>query len=468
MRKIGIYAGAIACLSTAGANMALSQSLAVRAGTVVFNRPEFDTLVLLEFPFALNRSEYTFFQPDSTLTAYAARIFAQVNIYDTLGGPVDSANTYFSTSVADSLEARRENYSLFHSLVLAVRPGVYSGRLTVIDVVSKREGEFKYGKINIAPPPRDRLVIGGASLAYQVRYDGADSETDHSVPRNGYRVLCNPDGLFSTKDTAVFVYAEAYNLDYRENLPGSFALSLAVLDDSGAVFRVLGTRTRVKSAPTAVIVESFDIGGWPEGAYVLEMKLVDSSVSQEVVRALPFGIIAPASVSALAAAIPDMQADVDLATQLNLARFLLTPDEKAALERLTDAGQLSFLRQYWQDRDPDPATSDNEYFRKILERYLYANNFFSTEEGQADGWKTDRGRVLIVYGPWDRLEDQIHPKGDYPYQVWWYDQSRHDAVFVFVDDRGFGTFRLVHSTMPGEIYDEDWDQAIRAGFLELE
>ena len=469
MRRIGLCVGIMGLWSTLGAPAVSGQPLTVRAGLVVFDRPEFDTLALVEFPFTLNRSEFQFFQPDTASKSLSARVFAQITLSDTLGVAVDSANTYFSSTVADSLEARRENYSLFNRLVLAVRPGTYSGRLTVIDAVSKREGAFNYEKITVAAPVQNRLAIGGLSLAYRAEYQGPGAATESGVDRNGFRVLCNPDGLFSVSDTAIFVYAEVYNLDYHQESPNRFTQDLSVLHNSGSLFRALGSRSRPKPGRSAVVVESFDIGGWPPGLYVLEIKFADSSAAQEVAREIPFAIVDP-KITAAAALSAELIApgEIDLATQLNMVRFLLAPEEQAALESLNETGKLSYLTQYWRDRDPDPATPVHERVQEIYERYLYANNFFSFEEGKTDGWKTDRGRVLLVYGRWDRLEDQMHPAADYPYQVWWYDQTKQKAVFVFVDDRSIGNFRLVHSTMPGEIFNDDWDEAIRAGFLELE
>jgi GWxTD domain-containing protein len=469
MRRIGTCVGLTGLWLALGASAVFGQPLTVRGGMVVFDRPEFDTLALVEFPFTLNRAEFQFFRPDSTSTTLSARIFAQITLLDTLGTAIDSANTYFSSTAPDSLEARRADFSLFNRLVLAVRPGTYAGRLSVIDVVSKREGAFNYERIAVTAPERNRLAIGGVSLAYRAEYQGPEAKAESGVDRNGFRVLCNPDGLFSANDTAIFVYAEVYNLDYHQESPGRFTQNLSVLHDSGSMFRALGSRTRPKPGRSAVAVESFDIGGWPPGLYALEIKFVDSSAAQEVAREVPFAIVDPRITAATAvSAEPGILGDLDLATQLNLVRFLLTPEEQAALDRLNDTGKLSYLAQYWRDRDPNTTTPVNERFQEIYERYLYANNFFSFEEGKTDGWKTDRGRVLLVYGRWDRLEDQIHPTADYPYQVWWYEQTRQKAVFVFVDDRGTGNFRLVHSTMPGEFFSDDWDEAIRAGFLELE
>ncbi len=59
-----------------------------------------------------------------------------------------------------------------------------------------------------------------------------------------------------------------------------------------------------------------------------------------------------------------------------------------------------------------------------------------------EGWKTDRGRVFIVFGPPDRVErgtPSRYTQGDY--EVWYYDELREK--FVFLDEYGFGDFRLV-------------------------
>ena len=446
-----------------------AQSLTVRAGRIIFDRPEFDSLVLVEFPFALNRAEFEFFRPDTAAHGYYSRIFAQINLFDSLGTPVDSANTYFSSFAEDSADALRENLSLFNSLTLAVRAGVYSGRLSVIDVVSKREGEFSFKSFAVEMPDRDRLKIGGLCLAYQAEFVGESAVSAGGVPRNGYRVLCNPDAIFSVKDTSVFVYAELYNLNYEEARPGKFRVGLSALDNSGHIFLPLGTRERTIPGRSTVIVESFDIGGWPAGSYALEVEVADLNGSKEVAREIPFEIVKPLPIAERGMyQSPDPLLGLDLATQLNLVQYLLTPDERSALERLNEAGKLSFLSQYWKERDSDPATPIIENLHTVYERYLYANNFLSTDETKTDGWKSDRGRILMVYGPSDKLEDLIHPTGDYPYQVWWYYSAGNNFVFVFTDDRGLGIFRLVHSTAEGEIYNEDWDEAIRSGFLELE
>ena len=125
--------------------------LTVYSGAVKYNNPAFDSVVLVEFPFVLNRHEFEFFQPDTTDPNYYARIFAQVILLNVEGQAIDSATTYFSVKVPTLEEARKEGLKLFNKLSLIIKPGIYSSRLTVIDAVSKKEGEFFNGRLIVEP-----------------------------------------------------------------------------------------------------------------------------------------------------------------------------------------------------------------------------------------------------------------------------------------------------------------------------
>jgi len=103
----------------------------------------------------------------------------------------------------------------------------------------------------------------------------------------------------------------------------------------------------------------------------------------------------------------------------------------------------------------------------MYERYLYANSFFSVIKSENDGWYTDRGRILMLYGMWDQRDDEAHPTSGHPYQIWWYYSLNGGTVFVFQDDQGLGEYRLVHSSLAGEIFNGEWDNAIKSGMIEI-
>ena len=447
---------------------ASDDAITVRGGAIFFNRPEFDSVVLVEFPFTLSRHEFEFYRPDTTVDSYFARIFAQITLYGVNGLPLDSANTYFSAIVSDSAEAHRPNYTLFNSLVLVMHPGIYSAHLTIIDAVSKKEGRFFYDRIIVEPSARNALTLTGKCLAYDIRYVGDEpAAAGVGVPKNGYEVRVNPLGTFAVTDTVAFFYAELYNLDYRADQPSDYSLSYAVLDKSGSVVYSLGTRVRPKPGRSVVIVESFNITGWSPGRYLLQVTASDPIKQHDITYEIPILIIAPRSTATeVATSIGQDEMDLlDLETQLHLVRYLLTPDEEATLKRLTKAGQPAFLEQYWQEHDSDPYTEINENRQEMYERYLFANSYFSVGEEVNDGWSTDRGRIFMIYGQCDDLDDQQHPVNRYPYQIWRYYSVGDGAVFVFVDEDGFGLYELVHSNVNSEIFNQDWDEALKTGSL---
>ena len=95
---------------------------------------------------------------------------------------------------------------------------------------------------------------------------------------------------------------------------------------------------------------------------------------------------------------------------------------------------------FWRETDPDPQTTEHEALRDYFRRLLTANERFR-EEGST-GWLTERGRVFITLGEPDQILEQgdvgIGTRGRI--QIWQYLQ--HRAQFVFVDQSGFGRWRM--------------------------
>ena len=84
--------------------------------------------------------------------------------------------------------------------------------------------------------------------------------------------------------------------------------------------------------------------------------------------------------------------------------WIISDPERAAFLGLSnDEERDQFVEQFWQRRDPTPDTYENEYKEEHYRRVAYANEHFSTV---VPGWKTDRGRAYIVFGPPD---DISHP-----------------------------------------------------------
>jgi GWxTD domain-containing protein len=87
--------------------------------------------------------------------------------------------------------------------------------------------------------------------------------------------------------------------------------------------------------------------------------------------------------------------------------WIITDEERAAFKQLSnDEERDSFIEAFWQRRDPTPDTEENEYKEEHYRRIAYANEHFAAG---IPGWKSDRGRIYIMYGPADEIDS--HPSG---------------------------------------------------------
>jgi len=97
--------------------------------------------------------------------------------------------------------------------------------------------------------------------------------------------------------------------------------------------------------------------------------------------------------------------------------------------------------EFWRTKDPDTTTAYNEVLVEYYRRVDEAVSRFSTLSGQ-DGYKTDRGRIFILYGAPTRVEKYI-PPGEAPREVWIYDRPNLRKKFTFIDRYKAGAFVLV-------------------------
>src|SRR5208283_3218279 len=87
--------------------------------------------------------------------------------------------------------------------------------------------------------------------------------------------------------------------------------------------------------------------------------------------------------------------------------WIITDQERAAFKQLSnDEERDNFIEAFWQRRDPTPDTEENEYKEEHYRRIAYANEHYAAG---IPGWKTDRGRIYIMYGPADEVDS--HPSG---------------------------------------------------------
>src|SRR5256885_15748 len=142
--------------------------------------------------------------------------------------------------------------------------------------------------------------------------------------------------------------------------------------------------------------------------------------------------------------------------------YIISPEERTSFLQLdTNEEREQFIEQFWLRRSSNPDLPENDFKEEHYRRIAYANEHYASG---IPGWKTDRGRMYIMWGPADEVES--HPTGGtydrpmdegggstttYPWETWrwrYLEDIGENIIIEFVDPSGSGEY---HMTMdPGE------------------
>jgi GWxTD domain-containing protein len=126
----------------------------------------------------------------------------------------------------------------------------------------------------------------------------------------------------------------------------------------------------------------------------------------------------------------------DDAEFLSTVRYIITSEERKIFLELPESERERFKEEFWERRDPDPDTEENEFKIEYYKRIEQANQMF-LGEGRP-GWITDRGRIYILFGrPTERHTFPIEAAG-YCREVWYYG----NFPVIFIDEHCSGSYIL--------------------------
>src|SRR5579863_5843004 len=136
--------------------------------------------------------------------------------------------------------------------------------------------------------------------------------------------------------------------------------------------------------------------------------------------------------------------------------YIISPNERNAfLQLATNEEREQFIEQFWLRRSSNPDLPDNDFKEEHYRRIAYANEHFASG---IPGWKTDRGRMYIMWGPADEVES--HPTGGtydrpmdegggstttYPWETWrwrYLEGIGENVILEFVDPSGSGEYHM--------------------------
>lgn len=339
--------------------------------------------------------------------------------------------------------------SAVEHFTFAIQAGRYDLEVTVTDSATGRVSRRQLELHGFAERPAASDLL----LATGIR---AGSATDNPLPgeiRKGSLFLQASGWPALTPQQATL----GYYLELYGERSDTVSLRLEARAKGGAaIVRIPEQRIPVDSGGR-VTRGLVDLAGLPPGSYQLV-----ATIQGTVERSAAFDMRGFEITAALAAAAPERP---DRFTGLSEAQldslygpliYLMGSGEQGIYSTLSAEGKVRFLRAFWAKRDPTAGTPRNEMEEDFYARIATANRDYR-EGGAAElpGWRTDRGRIFIKYGPPDEVLARPQASSSNPYVVWKYTRGRA-LKYVFLDQTQFGNYVLIHTDDRRELSRPNW------------
>ena len=282
--------------------------------------------------------------------------------------------------------------------------------------------------------------------------------------KNTYEVIPSADRTYGPDLPVLFYYAETYNLLHDGN-EDSYYVDTEVHDSEGQL--ILSIRnTKNKLYESSVEVGTVNAYQLIPGFYTLTLSIGDSTNGTTASSSKAFIVHQPqaasdSEISSPAASLNeayDRMNEEQLDDEFARMLYLVSKSEIRQYRRLTSSERKrTFLYNLWERLNPGQEQL-SEFRAEHLRRVDYADQHFGS--GAREGWMTDRGRVIIIYGQPDQIDRFPYEGHQKPYEVWIYHSLQGGVQFIFIDDTGFDDYVLAHSTARNELRDSNWQSRL--------
>ena len=291
--------------------------------------------------------------------------------------------------------------------------------------------------------------------------------TQDQFVKNKIKVLPNPNRVFGNTLPFLYFYFEIYNIQPGRNEDeNSYEIKYHLTDLNDTVVRQYPSKIKQKPGSSSFEVGGINITMLGQFSLKLVVTVTDNYSGQTATATKSFWTIPAFSDSPANEAEKMIMAmsEEEIEQHFNKISYIISPPMISDFKKLNYEGKRNFLINFWVSNDPDPATSANEFWDNYFEKIDYANQKFSS--GFKEGWKTDRGRIVLKYGKPDNVQYFPLTNNSKPYEVWYYYQPEQ-MQFIFVDEDGFGRFRLIYSSDEKELTDPNWQLIIVSPWFPL-
>jgi GWxTD domain-containing protein len=367
-----------------------------------------------------------------------------------------------SQDVLNSLEDLKPNQMINDVYGLLLGKGNFKIQLELKDLSSGKIG-FDEIRFQVDPQQTDSLSISDIQVGLSI----SRSKMQNRFVKNGVSIIPNPSNIFSLQQPVLYYYCEIYNLKNPvSSIQGKYNFIASIKDINGKIIKKIPAKSKNIHNPSVVEIDKTLVSSLKSGVYELVIEVVNLVTDERVMKNKQFYVYRPADYVQRESDKPQKKEDLylvfltkseeELDQEFEYTTFMTSSDEEDMYEELDLEGKRKFLTGFWGLKNMSPEKSTQAFRQDYLDLVILATERYSYSG--TEGWKTARGRVLLLYGLPDDIEKHYGGPVTKQYETWTYHGLEGGSYFVFLDISGYGNYQLVHSTVSTEINDVNWEE----------
>jgi GWxTD domain-containing protein len=401
-----------------------------------------------EFYYQLPLSLLTFSQNPS---GYQDTLAVAITIFDTLG----QSRIHDDWQAPFQVQNQQELAGQFwpDQFELVMQAGLYRLVMEIKELSSQKKGaaELWFTARDFSAAS---LQLSDIQFASQISVDSSQQK----MTKNNLKVIPNPNRIFGKTLPLLYFYLEIYNLTYQQN-DAHYRVDYAIFDQNDGLVKQFPAATKLKKGPICLEASALPLAGLKEGNHFFKVTITDLTTGVSQARRQQFWH--KIYKSEMAIEVPEnnvsrylnTMTETGLDLHFTILKYFMAPTQADIYKSLSPQAQRAYLINFWQILDPVPTSPENEFLDEFQQRLQHANRYYTS--GFKDGWRTDRGRIIMKFGIPDEITREEAPGSTRPFQDWFYN-TKGGHHFIFLDEDGFGHYRLIFSTEETEFTDPNW------------
>lgn len=314
--------------------------------------------------------------------------------------------------------------------------------------------------INYTP---NKIYFSGIQLLKSFNH----ATENNSLAKYGLELIQKLDNYYPENNSKLNFYTEYYNTDKFSDQP-LWLNAYVETYESSTMIPNLHLKQQLKPMSVGIVIHQFNIENLPSGNYNLILEIQDSNHTVLASNNSFFQRNNPQKdivldnykyVEYQHTFVDNIKDSTVLREYIHSCFPIATIIEekffKVNAKKITAENMKKFFYTFWVNRAPN---NPEQAWKVYKSKVDYVQKEYGSK--QIKGYRTDRGRIYLKYGPPNEIISEPYDPNAYPYEMWFYytfAENQTNIKFVFWNrDYVTNEYEILHSNARGEVNNPYW------------